>query len=145
VGLHKHGEDFGQTLGRWGVKSGPYLMLPFLGPSTIRDAVGSAVDVGLDPINYAQFDGDDAFRITRGALGVVSAREAAIEAIDSLRATSIDPYVSVRSTYLLLRESAVQNGQGNVQDLPEFEEIPSVSEPTPEPAEVQTPPKGNQP
>jgi phospholipid-binding lipoprotein MlaA len=142
-GLEKHTEDFGQTLGRWGVPAGPYLVLPLLGPSSVRDAPARLVDIAFDPLNYAQFDGDDAFRVSRTVIGVVSAREGAIEAIESLYSTSIDPYVSVRSTYTLLRESAVQNGQTNVQDLPDFEDIPSASEPTPEPAPSQTPPQGN--
>ncbi len=143
VGLEKHSEDFGQTMGRWGVGPGPYLVLPLFGPSSIRDGVGTVVDVAFDPLNYARFDGDDAARLTRGALNVVSAREAGIEAIDSIYATSIDPYVSIRNTYAILREGAVQNGQTNVQDLPEFEEIPSepAAEPAPEPP--MTPPQGN--
>ena len=142
-GIDRHSEDFGQTLGHWGVGAGPYLVLPFLGPSSVRDGIGDAVDVAFDPLNYAQFDGDDAVRITRGVLSVVSAREAGIEALDSLYATSIDPYVSIRSTYTILRESAVQNGQTNVQDLPEFEEIPSQPATEPSPAPSSTPPQGN--
>ncbi len=125
IGLERHSEDFGQTLGRWGVGPGPYLVLPLLGPSSVRDAVGSATDVALNPITYAQFDGDDAFRVSRAAISAVDAREGALDAVQSLRETSIDPYVSVRTTYSILRESAVRNGQTNVQDLPEFEEIPS--------------------
>jgi phospholipid-binding lipoprotein MlaA len=124
MGLEKHSEDFGQTLGRWGVPTGPYLVLPLLGPSTVRDTGGAVVDIALNPINYAQFEGDDIFRATRTTLTVVNGRAAAIEAIQSIRDTSIDPYVSIRTTYLILRESAVRNGQTNVQDLPEFEEIP---------------------
>jgi phospholipid-binding lipoprotein MlaA len=124
-GLPRHTEDFGQTLGRWGVGSGPFLMLPLLGPSNLRDAPARAVDAAFDPLNYAQFDGDDAVRVGRAVVGVVAARENAIEAIDSLRATSIDPYVTVRSSYSALRESAIRNGETNVQDLPDFEEAPS--------------------
>lgn len=149
MGLEKHNEDFGQTLGRWGVGSGPYLVLPLLGPSSVRDAAGGVVDVGLNPLTYAEFDGDDTFRVTRTAIGVIDGREGALDAVDSLRATSIDPYVSVRTTYSILREAAVRNGQSNVQDLPEFEEIPSEmsSDPgvqssaeTPAPEPAPTPP-----
>ncbi|MDX2235873.1 MAG: VacJ family lipoprotein [Hyphomonadaceae bacterium] len=143
MGLEKHSEDFGQTLGRWGVAPGPYIVLPLLGPSTLRDGSGRIVDGFLDPINYAEFDGDDAFRITRGVLTVVSAREAGIEAFESLFATSVDPYVSLRTTYLILRESAVQNGRTNVQDLPEFDEIPDEAGQEPSPAPAQPPPQGN--
>lgn len=124
MGLEKHSEDFGQTLGRWGVDPGPYLVLPLLGPSTIRDAAGGVVDVGLNPLNYAEFDGDDAFRTTRTVIGVIHAREGAIDGLRGIMDTSIDPYVSIRTTYSLLRESAVKNGQTNIQDLPEFQEIP---------------------
>jgi phospholipid-binding lipoprotein MlaA len=141
MGLAKHSEDFGQTLGRWGVGSGPYLMLPLLGPSSVRDATGRVVDAAFDPLNYATFDGDDAARASRTALQVISGRESAIEAVDSLRATSIDPYVSLRSTYLMLRESAVRNGQTNVEDLPDFEPTPDDAGAAP-PADDQ-PPKGN--
>lgn len=123
-GLQKHSEDFGQTLGVWGVPSGPYLVLPILGPSTIRDSSGALVDIAINPINYAQFEGDDAFRATRTTLTILNGRAAAIDAIQSVRDTSIDPYVSIRTTYVILRESAIRNGQTNVQDLPEFEEIP---------------------
>jgi len=144
MGLPKHTEDFGQTLGRWGVGSGPFLMLPLFGPSSLRDAPGRIVDVAFDPLNYAQFDGDDAVRISRAAVGTIAARENAIEAIDSVRASSIDPYVTVRSTYAALREGAIRNGQTDVQDLPDFDETPS--EPQAEPpnaARPVTPPQGN--
>jgi phospholipid-binding lipoprotein MlaA len=146
MGLEKHSEDFGQTLGRWGVPAGPYLVLPLMGPSTVRDTAGSVVDVGLNPLNYAEFDGDDAFRTTRTVLTVVDGREGALDAVQSIRETSIDPYVSIRTTYLILRESAVKNGQTNVQDLPEFEEIPpeagtdAGSQPIPQPQAEPAPP-----
>jgi phospholipid-binding lipoprotein MlaA len=143
MGLAKHSEDFGQTLGRWGVGPGPFLMLPLLGPSNLRDAPSRVVDAAFQPLNYAQFDGDDAVRATRGVLGAVSAREGAIEAIDSLRATSIDPYIAVRSSYATLRESAIRNGQTDVQDLPDFDETPSEPQAEPPPAQPGTQPPGN--
>lgn len=142
-GLEKHSEDFGQTLGVWGAPSGPYLVLPILGPSTVRDSTGALVDIALNPINYAQFDGDDAFRASRTTLTILNARAGAIEAIQSVRDTSIDPYVSIRTTYLMLREASIRNGQTNVQDLPEFEEIPpeTGTEPGVQPQSEQPPPE----
>jgi len=140
AGLKKHSEDFGQTLGRWGVGQGPYIVLPLLGPSTIRDATGQVVDVAFNPLNYAEFDGDDATRIGIGVLEVVSARESAIEAIDDIYETSIDPYVSIRNGYLTFREGAVRNGQEDVQDLPDFEDTPSDTGPAPQtPEQPKTP------
>jgi phospholipid-binding lipoprotein MlaA len=132
MGLERHDEDFGQTLGKWGVGSVPYLVLPLLGPSTLRDASGRIVDTAFDLLNYAEFDGDTETRAIRTGLTVLSGREAAIEPIENLRANSIDPYVSARTSYLILRQSAIENGRANVQDLPDFEEM------TPPPAEAAT-------
>lgn len=121
--LVRRDEDFGQTLAGWGVPSGPYVFAPLAGPSTVRDSVGSIVDLAFDPLNWAHFHGDDATRITRGAVTAVSAREGLLDATDSLNRTSVDPYVTIRSTYALTRDSAVRNGAGPA-DMPEMEEIP---------------------
>lgn len=125
VGLERHDEDFGQTLAVWGVGAGPYLYLPLIGPTTVRDGAGMIVDVALSPLTWAEFDGDDEFMAARTVLGAVSTREELIETVQSLRETSIDPYVSVRSAYSLTRESAIRNGLQDVQDLPDFDPIPS--------------------
>lgn len=144
AGFEKHDEDFGQTLGVWGVGSGPFLMLPLLGPSNLRDTAGQIGDVGLDPVNYANFDGDGYFHGARFALGVVSARADAIEVIDQLRATSIDPYVTIRTSYTLLRESSIHNGETKLEDLPDFQDEPAppatdATPPSPPASAVQTP------
>ncbi|HRK65818.1 MAG TPA: VacJ family lipoprotein, partial [Terricaulis sp.] len=122
LGIEGHDEDFGQTLAVWGVDSGPYLFIPLMGPTTLRDGLGRIVDNVFDPFNYAQFENADTARIARGALGGVSAREGVLDAVDGIRRDSMDPYASIRTSYLLLRQSAVQNGQMNVQDLPDFDE-----------------------
>jgi len=120
IGLERHEEDFGQTLGVWGVKPGIYLMLPFVGPSTVRDAAGSAVDVAFQPMTYAKGQDAPEGRVWIAALGAVSAREGAIETIADLRANSADPYVTVRSIYGQSRASAVLDGHQDVQQLPDF-------------------------
>lgn len=140
IGLERHTEDFGQTLGRYGAHSGPYLMLPLLGPSSVRDAVGSVVDIGLDPLTYAQFDGDTSLRITRGVATLVTARTDSLETVANLRATSPDPYVTLRSAYAQSRASMIRNGQETAADLPDFgdplpEETGAVSAPTESPAQ----------
>jgi phospholipid-binding lipoprotein MlaA len=123
IGLERHDEDFGQTLAVWGVHSGPYLFIPVIGPTTVRDGIGSIVDLALDPLNY--WDGDDAdtVRVSRAVVTGLSAREEVLDTVDNIRATSVDPYVTIRTSYGLLRQSAIQNGPANVQDLPEFENI----------------------
>lgn len=123
MGLERHDEDFGQTLGVWGVSSGPYIFVPLLGPTNLRDGAGRIVDVALDPLTWASFDEAGEARIGRTILTGVAAREAVLDSVDDLRANSLDPYVSLRTSYGLLRESAIQNGPADVQELPEFEDV----------------------
>lgn len=120
IGLERHEEDFGQTLGRYGAKPGPYLMLPLLGPSSLRDAFGSVVDIGIDPLTYARFDGDTALRVTRTGASLVTARTDSLEAVANLRATSTDPYVTLRTAYDQSRRGLIRNGQVGAEDLPDF-------------------------
>jgi len=125
MGLERHDEDFGQTLAVWRVPSGPYVFVPLMGPTTVRDATGKIVDVVFDPLTWAEFDNIDEARMTRSALSALAARESVLDAVDALD-TVVDPYVSIRTSYGLLRESAIQNGQTDVQELPEFEDIPNT-------------------
>lgn len=98
LGLAKTDEDFGQTLGVWGVQSGPFLVLPVLGPTTPRDIIGRGGDAALNPLNYPEFENDDSIRVGIAALGGINAREGAIEAVDELR-NQIDPYTTLRRLY----------------------------------------------
>lgn len=123
MGLERHDEDFGQTLAVWGVESGPYIFMPLMGPTTLRDGAGRIVDMAFDPLTWAEFDEADEVRITRSVLSALSAREGVIETVDEIRRDSLDPYVTIRSAYGQLRQSAIQNGPANVEDLPEFEPI----------------------
>jgi len=132
VGLERHDEDFGQTLAVWGVESGPYIFVPLLGPTTVRDGAGRIVDIVFDPLTWAEFDEVDQVRVGRTLLASVAARELVLETVEDIRRDSPDPYVTIRSSYGLLRESAIQNGPADVQDLPEFEDIdeqPATQEP----------------
>jgi phospholipid-binding lipoprotein MlaA len=129
MGLEYHDEDFGQTLGVWGVDSGPYVFIPLMGPSSVRDIVGRVVDTGLDPLTWADFDEVDDVRVGRTVLTALTARELTLDAVDDIRRDSLDPYVTIRTSYGLLRESAIQNGPADVQDLPDFEEIEEAPAP----------------
>lgn len=124
LGFERHDEDFGQTLAVWGVDSGPYLFIPLIGPTTVRDGTGRIIDIIIDPLTWAHFDGDDIATPGRSILAALSAREGVLDAMDDLRQDSVDPYVSIRTSYGLWRYSAIQNGRHDVQDLPEFEAIP---------------------
>jgi len=132
MGLERHDEDFGQTLAVWGVGEGPYLFVPLFGPSNVRDTAGRIVDTVFDPMTWLRGDDADAWRMARTVTAGIAAREQILETVDDIRANSVDPYASIRTSYNLLRESAVQNGRTDVQDLPEFDDIPE-SEETPPP------------
>ena len=124
MGLERHDEDFGQTLAVWGLEEGPYIFVPVLGPTNLRDGAGRIIDTAFDPLTWARFEGDDTFRTSRTVVTGVATRESLLESVDQVRENSVDPYVSFRSSYELLRESAVRNGRSDVQDLPDFEAIP---------------------
>jgi phospholipid-binding lipoprotein MlaA len=121
MGLERHTEDFGQTLAVWGAPSGAYFFVPVLGPTNVRDAAGRVVDMAFYPLTWANYENEGAVRVTVTGLGAVSARESVIEAVEDLHQSSLDPYVSYRTTYGLFRYSAIQNGRRNIQDLPDFE------------------------
>ncbi len=120
VGLEKRDEDFGQTLGTWGVANGAYLMLPLLGPTTFRDLTGTVVDVGLNPLTWAEFEGDSTVRTSLMVMDVVDIRAQTAPAIDTVRA-SVDPYAQARALYIQNRAERVRNGQSSYEDLPDFD------------------------
>ena len=137
-GLKDQGkEDFGQTLGRWGTKSGCYFVLPILGPTTTRDAVGLVGNVFLDPVYQITHNSE----IDNGVVGngnysehnyyyyrgtsAVDFRAKNIESFDSLEKNSIDLYATVKSLYIQERNRKIANVQSLVetQDASDWEEI----------------------
>lgn len=107
IGLEKHQEDFGQTLGRWGLGSGPYIVIPFLGPSTIRDGVGLIGDWKTDPITY--FEPTRTRNATYG-LFFLNRRAELLSASKILEVAALDPYEFVRDAYLQRRRNMVYDG-----------------------------------
>jgi phospholipid-binding lipoprotein MlaA len=110
AGLVQHEEDFGQTLGVWGVKSGPYLVLPILGASTVRDGLARPVDLYVDPINQI-----DTIRVRNSAraLRLVDDRAALLDSTRMMEDAALDPYLFVRDAYLQRRESRVRDGKAD--------------------------------
>jgi phospholipid-binding lipoprotein MlaA len=104
AGLPKHKEDFGQTLGVWGVESGPYLMLPLLGPSTVRDTVALPVDITGDIWRYKE---PTNVRNIGTALRVVDTRAGLLDASTLLEDAALDRYEFLRDGYLQRRESQI--------------------------------------
>jgi phospholipid-binding lipoprotein MlaA len=118
-GLKKHKEDFGQTLAVWGVKEGPYLMIPIIGPTNPRDLGGKVVDNFLNPISYALSHAGVAWLETIAAVvDRVDERAGLLEPMDELRRTSLDFYAAVRSLYRQNRESEISNGKVTKIPLP---------------------------
>lgn len=108
-GYTGHSEDFGQTLGSWGVDSGPFLMLPLIGPSTTRDTAGLVGDYFADPLNLCCIDSPE--RWARRGSEVVSDRETNLELVEDARRSSIDLYSTVRSAYAQNRRNEILNGR----------------------------------
>lgn len=111
MGLERHVEDFGQTLAVWGVGEGPYLVLPFLGPSTMRDGIGRIGEVYADPaalaIDRANVKG---LSIARMCLTAIDARHRNLDTLRELEESSIDLYATMRSAYRQNRRAEVRNG-----------------------------------
>ncbi|QDC43714.1 MlaA family lipoprotein [Methylophilus medardicus] len=109
--IEKHQEDFGQTLGYWGVGSGPYLVLPLIGPSTVRDASGLFVDtVTSDPITYLHNTGQIRAHNQVRAVQFLDKRTQLLDATDLVDNASIDPYAFMRDAFLQRRASMIQDG-----------------------------------
>ncbi len=106
-GIEKRKEDMGQTLGHWGVKPGPYLVLPVLGPATLRDAAALPVDWQASPGQYFQ---DASTRTGVALLNVTETRAGLLKATDAVKQASLDPYSFVRDGWLQKREYDVYDG-----------------------------------
>lgn len=107
AGLQKHREDFGQTLGKWGVKSGPYVVLPILGSSTLRDVAVLPVDIEADPWHHVR---PIHTRNVGSVLRVVDQRAAVLDASNLIEEAALDRYEFVRDAYLQRRQSKVYDG-----------------------------------
>ncbi len=118
-------EDFGQTLAVWGVGEGPYLVLPLIGPSNPRDALGIAVDTVADPVRWAATEADvEEFNYVRLGLSVVDARARSLDTLDELERGSLDYYATLRSLYRQFRRSEISDGAPPEPiDFPEFEDF----------------------
>ncbi len=109
TGLTKHQEDFGQTLAVWGLDSGPYLMLPFVGPSTLRDTPGRVVDYYTYPLAYVSHD---LTRIELTGLYYLDLRSYLLYAEDAIGTQFFDPYAVLRDAYLERRAILIADGKG---------------------------------
>jgi phospholipid-binding lipoprotein MlaA len=119
-GFPRHTEDFGQTLGTYGVGEGPYLFLPLIGPAPPRDLTGRVVDYFFDPLNYVHMGSQNYWRYVRASVDAVDLRERNIETLDDIERTSVDYYASIRSLYRQTRNNEINNGKTDIENLPNF-------------------------
>lgn len=117
VGFQKHNEDFGQTLGYWGLGNGPYLVLPLFGPSSARDAFGLATDTFLDPLYYYATGAESgAQAVAPYAAKTVDERSDLLGAEKVLDTAALDKYTYIRDAYLARREYLVYDGNPPDED-----------------------------
>jgi phospholipid-binding lipoprotein MlaA len=129
-GLPHHDNDFGITLGVWRFKPGPYLFIPFIGPSSVRDGIGLGVDVLLNPLTYARFPGRLTLLYSNAAVGTLDKQFYSQAELDAATADATDPYATLRSLYLQSREAEVRGEDAGPV-------LPPLDDPEPTPAPVQ--------
>jgi len=118
AGIPKHNEDFGQTLGKWGVGSGPYLVLPFLGPSTARDTAGLPADFMADPWGYTY---PVRVRNVGYATRIVDKRAALLDGEKLINGAALDRYQFMRDAFLQRRQNLINDNRGT-ENLPNYDE-----------------------
>lgn len=152
AGLTHHDNDFGVTLGVWGVGPGPYLYLPLLGPSTVRDGIGQGVDMLLSPMTYLRFPYRNAVSYSSTIMGGLDKRIRSEGDLNALLSGAADPYATLRSVYLQNREAEIR-GENAAPPLPPIDEEAPAASPSastaptpgvtqPSPADGQAPSPG---
>jgi phospholipid-binding lipoprotein MlaA len=127
-GLEKQTGDFGQTLFSWGVPDGPYLVLPILGPSNPRDAIGMGVDDYADPFNQVAYNyGYWWTDLVRGAVNGIDERARNLDTLDELQRNAIDFYAELRSLFRQHRASVLRHGEpAPIPDLDSLYQDPAL-------------------
>ena len=119
MGLEKHREDFGQTLAKWGFKSGPYFVIPLFGPTTLRAATGLGVDgVLLSPTTYVD---STAYRSGLMSLNYIDFKADLLSTGELLGVAAVDEYTFVKSVYLEHRERLIKDIDSEEEEIPDFE------------------------
>jgi len=115
--------DFGVTLGVWGISSGPYMVLPIIGATTLRDGAGMIADAYVNQVGYGQAIHDIAVRNSIYGFEVVQRREALLDITDVIDRTALDRYSFIRDAYLKRREVQVKGPLSEAADLPSYDDF----------------------
>ena len=121
-GMPEHARDFGETMGTYGIPQGPYLVLPFRGPTAVRDLAGNYVDGFFSPLYYmhVQFSGKQYVGLVKSTLGSVDNRAANLLTYRDIERASVDFYATMRAYYRQRRERQVEDTQIQTAQLPDF-------------------------
>jgi phospholipid-binding lipoprotein MlaA len=136
-GMPHRDNDFGITLGVWGVKPGPYLFVPLVGPTTTRDLFGMVVEQTADPRNFIRYRSHLQIDLPQAVVGALDKRYNAESDLHALLADSADPYATLRSSYLQDRQANVEDREAPPANLPDIESAPEAATP---PAAESAPP-----
>lgn len=125
-GIPYESEDFGQTLAVWGVGNGPYMVVPFIGPSSLRDYSGYFVDAAADPLRFYMHNIDeDGLMYAKTGVSYLDLRESLYDSMLDMKTNSIDYYAAVRSTYFQHRQALIQDHKGmattTIPAIPNYE------------------------
>lgn len=130
AGLPHHGNEFGVTLGRYGVPSGPYMYVPLVGPSTVRDLVGTGVDLVMNPLYWVTYPDRTEVGVGQTTVGGLDTRVMTEDELDALLRGAVDPYATLRSVYLQNKKGEVEGeSEGVPEELPSFDEPPDIEAP----------------
>ncbi|MES2938398.1 MAG: VacJ family lipoprotein [Pseudomonadota bacterium] len=136
LNIERHREDFGQTLGRWGVPAGPYIVLPFLGPSTLRDTLALPIDRRGDPVAYME---SDVAREALYGLRIVDQRSNLLRASSVLDQAALDKYSFTRDAHLQRRRAQVFEDKPAPAGSPNAGQVPASDGQLPPPSDGQVP------
>jgi phospholipid-binding lipoprotein MlaA len=123
-GIPYEGEDFGQTMAKWGVGHGPYIVVPIIGPSSVRDYVGYAVDSFADPLRWYLFNiEEEGYYYGKVGMEYLTLRASLVDTLEDLQKSSIDYYAATRSAYYQHREALVNDKDPNMggADIPDYD------------------------
>jgi phospholipid-binding lipoprotein MlaA len=131
TGLPHRPSSFGDTLGRYGVGPGPYLFIPVIGPSTVRDLFGNVVDAVVDPLHFAVYPYRQQVSLTVGVVGGLDQLVSSEPDLRALLSNAADPYATLRSTYLQNRQAEVTGETSVPVVLPDLDETAPAAPPQP--------------
>lgn len=145
-GLPHHDNEFGVTLGRYGVAPGPYMFVPLVGPTTVRDLIGSGVDIVIDPFHWVGYANRPEVSTIRALVGGLDTRVMTDAQLKALLADAADPYATLRSVYLQNKEGEIEGGGVPMESLPSFDDPPTPPPaPPPPPASAGAQPVEEEP